>query len=107
MFLDALDLLDELSEDCPTLRFVPSGARAAAAQATEALCKAALRAPRGSLAEERAWKLLLLRERLLFAAPLRFPQQGRARRRDAQDERQDLGRLVRESTVRVCLLWGW
>ena len=67
------------------------------AETTLELCNAALLAPRGARAEERAWKLLLLRERLLFAAPLRLSSQQRgARRRDAEDERLDLGRLVRE-----------
>ena len=90
--LDAVDLLEEFKQDCPTLRYVPAGARTAAADATEELCGAVLRAPERSLAELRAWKLLLLRERLLFFAPLRLG--GRRGRRE--EERLDLGRLVRE-----------
>ena len=91
-----MDLAEEFKLDCPTLRSVPGSARKTAADTTLELCSAALLAPPGTRAEERAWKLLLLRERLLFAAPLRFPQQGRARRRGAQEERLDLGGLVRE-----------
>jgi len=94
--LDGVDLAEEFKLDCPTLRSVPGSARKTAADTTLELCSAALLAPPGTRAEERAWKLLLLRERLLFAAPLRFPQQGRARRRGAQEERLDLGGLVRE-----------
>ena len=85
-------MLEEFALDCPTLRFVPRSARAAAADATEDLCRAVLLAPRGGAQEERAWKLLLLRERLLFAAPLRL-EQGRRARSDAG--RSDLGALVR------------
>ena len=47
----------------------------------------------GSVQEERAWKLLLLGERLLFLAPLRL--QGGRRGRDDED-RLDKSRLVRE-----------
>ena len=43
--------------------------------------------------EERAWKLLLLRERLLFFAPLRFAGGQRGR---SEEERLNLGSLVRE-----------
>ncbi len=91
--LDEVDLLQELALDCPTLRYVPKGARGPAADASEELCNAALRAPEGTVQEERAWKLLLLRERLLFFAPLRLTG-GQRRRRE--EDRLDLGRLVRE-----------
>ena len=91
--LDEVDLTEEFASACPTLRYVPRGARAAAADATEELCEAVLRAPGGSLAELRAWKLLLLRERLLFRAPLRLSSSQGGRR---QEERLDLSRLVRE-----------
>jgi len=67
-----------------------------AAEATEELCRAVLRSPAGTRTEERAWKLLLLRERLLFAAPLVLSQKDRQRKRGATEERLDLGRLVRE-----------
>ena len=89
--LDDLDLLAEFKSDCPTLRVVPKAARAVAADVTEELCKALLRAGDGTLEERRAWKLLLLRERLLFLAPLRLTS---GRRRNTE-ERLDLGRLVR------------
>ena len=91
--LDAVDLLEEFALDCPTPRYVPKGARAAAADATEDLCRAVLHTRPETVEEERAWKLLLLRERLLFWAPLGFSS-GRGRR--AEEERLDLGRLVRE-----------
>ena len=51
-------------------------ARSAAADATEQLCGAVLRAHRCSLHEERAWKLLLLKERFLFLAPPPPPQRA-------------------------------
>jgi hypothetical protein len=92
-YLDGVDVLAEFAQDCPTLRYVPAGARGAAADATEQLCTAVLHAPEGTLREERAWKLLLLRERLLFFAPLRLAGGARGR---AGEERQDLSRLVRD-----------
>ena len=52
-----------------------------------------LRSPEGTPEEERAWKLLLLRKRLLFAAPLRLTE---PRGRTSNEARLDLGRLVRE-----------
>ena len=55
-----------------------------------ALCS--VRRRTNSQQEERAWKLLLLRERLLFLAPLRLG----AGRRGANDECLDLGWAVRE-----------
>ena len=91
-WLDTVDLEEEFALDCPTLRFVPGGARTAAADATEDLCRTVLGAPKGTLHEERAWKLLLLRERLLFAAPLRL-EHGRRSRDGAA--RLDLAALVR------------
>jgi len=94
--LDNVDLMEEFALDCPTLRSVPRSARIVVADTTLELCNAVLRAPGGTRAEERAWKLLLLRERLLFAAPLRLSPHGRPRRRGAEAERLDLGRLVRE-----------
>ena len=94
--MDGVDLLEEFALDCPTLRAVPGSARGVAAEATEELCRAVLRAPEGTLAEERAWKLLLLRERLLFAAPLRLTGANKQSRRNADEQRQDLGRLVLE-----------
>jgi hypothetical protein len=95
--LDTVALTEEFALDCPTLRSIPRSARSVVADTTLELCNAALRAPPGSRAEERAWKLLLLRERLLFAAPLQLSAQRRgARRRDTEGERLDLGRLVRE-----------
>ena len=81
-----MDLLNEFVEDCPTLRYVPGRARGAAADATEQLCRAVLRATAGSVEELRAWKLLLLRERLLFFAPLRLSGGQRGRR---EEERLD------------------
>ena len=96
--LDDVDLPNEFALDCPTLRFVPSAARSAAADATEALLRATLRAERGTLAETRAWKLLLLRERLLFWAPLRLGAEGRKGR---GADRLDLARLVRERAGRL------
>ncbi len=87
-----MDLLAEFRLDCPTLRKVPASARGTAAEATEELCRTVLLAP-GAAAEERAWKILL-RERLLFWAPLQLPS-GR-RRGPANADRLDLGRLVRE-----------
>ena len=91
--LDTVDLLEEFALDCPTLRYVPKGARAAAADATEELCRAVLHANLGTVDEERAWKLLLLRERLLFWAPL---SSSRHQGRVVEEERLDLARLVRE-----------
>ena len=88
-----MDLQEEFALDCPTLRSVPGSARAVAAGATEDLCRAVLLAGEGSLQEERAWKLLLLRERLLFWAPLRL---STGRRGNTEEERLDLGRRVRE-----------
>ena len=64
-----------------------------AADVTEELCQAVLRAPPGRTQEESAWKLLLLRERLLFLVPLR-PQGGR--RIGDDEERLDKSCLVRE-----------
>ena len=87
-----VNLLDELSTDCPTLRAVPRAARAVVADATEGICRALLRAGPGTPAELRAWKLLVLRERLLFLAPLHLT----GTRNRAGEERLDLGRLVRE-----------
>ena len=46
---------------------------------------AALEAPEGSADEERAWKLLLLHNRLLLWAPLANRAAGRARARAQQD----------------------
>ena len=86
-------MLEEFTLDCPTLRYVPSGARAAAAQATEELCHAALHAQAGTRDERRAWTLLTLRERLLFFAPLRLQGPGA---RGAGAETHDKARLVRE-----------
>ena len=80
--------------DCPTLRTVPKGAVAAVTEATEELCRAVLHSRQGSQAEARAWKLLLLRERLLLHAPLRLETGGR--RQPAEVDRIDLNRLVRE-----------
>ncbi len=91
--MDSVDLLEEFALDCPTLRYVPAGARGAAADATEQLCGAVLRAPERTVEELRSWKLLLLRERLLFFAPLRLSGGPRGRR---EEERLDLSRLVRE-----------
>ena len=93
--LDGISLVDEFSSDCPTMRYVPGGARAALAQATEEVCRAVLHAPEGTVHEERAWKLLMLRERLLLYAPLRLSQ--RRPRRSASDAAPpDKARLVRE-----------
>ena len=91
-------LLDELALDCPTLRYVPKAARSTSADATEELLRATLRVQRGTLQEERAWKLFLLRERLLFWAPLCL---GGRRQRGQGANRQDLGRLVRERAARL------
>lgn len=91
--LDEVNLLEEFALDCPTLRSVPKTARKAAADACEALCRAVLRAPEGTAEEERAWKLLFLRERLLFLAPLNL---GKKHDSATADARLDLGRLVRE-----------
>ncbi len=91
--LDGVSLLDEFALDCPTLRYVPKSARAVVADATEELCSAVLRAPERSLQELRAWKLLLLRERFLFLAPLRLSDGRRGR---AEEQRLDLARLVRD-----------
>ena len=101
--LDEVDLLTEFALDCPTLRSVPGSARTAAADATEALCRAALSAAEGTLQEERAWKLLLLRERLLFPAPVRVAS---ARRNATGDGRLDLARRVREK-VGALLRGDW
>ena len=81
---------DEFTLQVPTLRYVPSGARASVAQASEELCRAVLRAET-PLDEERAWKLLLLRERLLLFAPLRHGQQKQKPRVEASEK----ARLVR------------
>ena len=97
-FLDGVHLLDEFALDCPTLRYVPKAARSTSADATEELLRATLRAPRGTLQEERAWKFLLLRERLLFWAPLRL---GGRRRQGRGADRQDSDRLVRECAARL------
>ncbi len=88
----------EFATDVPTLRFVPGGAKGAVAQASEALCEAVLRAHPETQDAERAWKLLVLRERLLLFAPLRH---GRNARREARATPADRARLVRE---RVALL---
>ena len=91
--LDNVDLQFEFALDCPTLRFIPKAARTTVADATEELLRITLRAERSTLNEVRAWKLLLLRERLLFWAPLRL---GGGRRRGRGADRLDLARLVRE-----------
>jgi hypothetical protein len=96
-----VDLQQEFALDTPTLRRVPAGARHAAADATKELCAAVLRAPERSLNETRAWKLLLLRERLLFFAPLNLPAGSRSEGRRADPERLDLARLVRERVGRL------
>ena len=91
--LDGVDLLEEFRLDCPTLRTVPGSARTTTAEATEELCRCVLLTREGSREEERAWKLLLLRERLLFWAPLQLSTRHRG---NTGEERLDLGRLVRE-----------
>ncbi len=72
---------------------MPNGARAVAADVAEELCQAVLCASASATRGERAWKLLLLRERLLFLAPLQ-PQFGH--RRGDNEERLDKSCLVRE-----------
>ena len=90
-FLDDVSLMDEFAQDCSTLRFISKSTRSIVADAAETLLRTTLRASRGSLQEERAWKLLLLRERLLFWAPLRLGER-KSRRRGTED--RDLGRLL-------------
>ena len=96
--LDNVDLQFEFALDCPTVRFVPKAARTTVADATEELLRITLRAERSTLNEVRAWKLLLLRERLLFWAPLRL---GEGRRRGRGADLLDLARLVRERVGRL------
>ena len=68
------------------------------ADTTEEFLRITLRAGRNSLNEVRAWKLLLLRERLLFWAPLRL---GGDTHRGRGADRLDLARLVRERAGRL------
>ena len=92
-FLDTVDVSEEFKVDVPTFRHIPGGAREAFVQASAELCNAVLRAPVGSVCEDRAWKLLLLRERLLLSAPLRHAKRGR---RLQELEQGAKARLVRE-----------
>ena len=97
-FLDSIDLLEEFAIDRPTLRVVPRAARTMVASVSEDILAAVLRADRGSAAETRAWKLLPLRERLLFWAPLNLNE---GRRTYRETERIDLARLVRTRVGRL------
>ena len=89
--LDDLDLPTLFADECPTFRYVPNGAKKALADVTESLVKFVLAAPRGTQLETRAWKLLLLRERMLLMAPLR-PEKQRVR----ADAKLDKAREIRE-----------
>ena len=70
---------------------MPGSAVKTVQKVTEELCHAVLRSPSGSLQEDRAWKLLLLRERLLFFAPL---QHSKAAKKNEHDQEAKC-RLVR------------
>ena len=67
--LGSADFLHAFELDCATPRFVPKAARTSAGDGIEELLRATLRAERGTLDEVRAWKVLLLQDRLLLWAP--------------------------------------
>jgi len=67
--LDRLDLTNEFSQPCATIKQIPLDVSPCLKRFVEQLCWALQESPEGSQARERAWKVMQLRDRLLLAAP--------------------------------------